>query len=144
FNSIDDSKSIKNGKEIWVSSSSGAIAILKKKTNNVLFHASVPNAHSIQIVPNNRIVAAASTAKEENKIMLFELDEQDHPVFTDSLYSAHGVVWDEQRKSLFALGYDVLREYKRVGKDSLSLVNEWKIPGESGHDLFPSPDGTHL
>jgi hypothetical protein len=144
FNSMDDIKSIKNGKEILVSSSSGAVAVLSKKNKKVLFYASVPNAHSIEILPNNRLVAAASTAKEGNKIMLFDLNLQDQPVFTDSLYSAHGVVWDEQRKSLFALGYDVLREYKMVGKDSLSLTNEWKIPGESGHDLFPSPDGNHL
>ncbi|HLU90605.1 MAG TPA: hypothetical protein VKZ51_12285, partial [Cyclobacteriaceae bacterium] len=46
--------------------------------------------------------------------------------------------------SLFALGYDVLREYKIAARDSLALVKEWKIPGESGHDLFPSPDGRQL
>jgi hypothetical protein len=134
FNSTDDCKAINNGKQILISSSSGAIAIINVADKKVVFHAAVGNAHSIAMLPGNKIAAAASTHANGNKIMLFDIDKPDQPVFTDSLYSAHGLVWDPKRKSLFALGFDVLREYKMNG-NSLSLKAHWKIPGESGHEL---------
>ncbi|CAG5000792.1 hypothetical protein DYBT9275_02533 [Dyadobacter sp. CECT 9275] len=144
FRTMDDCKAINSGKQILVSSSSGAIAILNMKDGKVLFYAAVPNAHSIALLPGNLVAAAASTAKDGNKIMLFDQAKPDSPLFTDSLYSAHGLVWDQKRASLFALGYDVLREYKLVSKNRLELVNKWKIPGIGGHELMPVPDGENL
>lgn len=143
FNSVDDCKSINKGQQILVSSSSGAIAVLDTKSRKVVFYASVPNAHSVEILPGNRIVAAASTHADGNKIMLFDMRDSRKPLYTDSLYSAHGFVWDASRKSLFALGYDVLREYKLVS-DSMTLKESWKIPGVGGHDLYLTPDGKSL
>lgn len=144
FNSVDDCKAIRNGKEILVSSSSGAVAVVERKTNTVKFYASVPNAHSIELLPGNYLAAAASTADKGNRIMIFDLKDGSKPVYTDSLYSAHGVVWDDRRKSLFALGYDVLREYKLLAGGQLQLEQYWKIPGIGGHDLQPTPDGKNL
>ena len=144
FNTMDDCKPVNGGKQILVSSSSGAIAIINLADKKVKFLASVPNAHSIALLPGNRIAAAASTHKNGNKLMLFDMAKPDKAVYTDSLYSAHGLVWDAKRKSLFALGYSVLREYKIVSKDALQLKNEWKIPGIGGHELQPAPDGDHL
>ncbi|MBD2700242.1 hypothetical protein IC229_06325 [Spirosoma sp. BT702] len=146
FNTMDDCKAIRKGEQILVSSSGGAIAIIRRKDKKVLFHAAVPNAHSIELLPGDLIAAAASTHKEGNRIMLFDSHQPDKPLFSDTLYSAHGVVWDDKRKSLFALGMSVLREYKLVktGQPSLKKVNEWNIPGKSGHDLQPAPDGNHL
>ena len=144
FNTIDDCKAINEGRQIMVSSSSGGVAILNRKNQKLLFYANVPNAHSMEMLPNNRLVVAASTAEGGNKIVLFDIDQSDRVVYSDSLYSAHGVVWNSKNENLFALGFDVLREYKLASKDSLCLVNEWKIPGESGHDLYPAPDGKGL
>ena len=144
FKSIADCKSVNNGKQIMVCSSTDGVALLNREDNKVLFYADVPMAHSVAMLPNNLIAVAASTADKGNRVMLFDVDHSEKVVYSDSLYSAHGVVWNSKKKSLFALGFDVLREYKLVSKDSLSLVNEWKIPGESGHDLYPSPDGKGL
>jgi hypothetical protein len=144
FNSIDDCKAIKDGKEILVSSSSGAIAILNKKDKKVLFYTEVPNAHSIELLPDDKIVAAASTAEKGNRLMVFDINSPEKLLFSDSLYSAHGVEWDDKRNSLFALGYDVLREYKIKENFKLELFEEWKIPGISGHDLQMTPDGNNL
>lgn len=143
FNSVDDCKITPDKKHVMVSSSSGAIAMISIENKNVTFLADVPNAHSIELLPDNKIVAAASTSPNGNKIMLFDLDNAANTVDTDSLYSAHGVVWDEDRNSLFALGYDVLREYK-IQDDQLNKINEWKIPGVSGHDLMMAPDKSGL
>lgn len=144
FNSIDDCKSVNGGKDILVSSSSGAVALVRMEDKKVLFYAEVPNAHSIELLPGNKIVAAASTHETGNMLMLFENTNPANLIFTDSLYSAHGVVWDQGRESLFALGYSVLREYKLTGGNSLSLNSEVEIPGIGGHDLQMAPGGDKL
>ncbi len=144
FNSVDDCKAIDKGRKILVSSSSGAVAILDRKSGKALFHADVPNAHSVEILPGNRLAAAASTAAAGNRIMLFDIARPEKALFTDSLYSAHGLVWHQGRKTLFALGYDVLREYRLTKTDSLVLLNSWKIPGIGGHDLNADTQGDGL
>jgi len=143
FNSVDDCKITPDKKQVMVSSSSGAIALINIEDKQVTFLADVPNAHSIELLPDNKIVAAASTARNGNKILLFDIDDSANVIDTDSLYSAHGVVWDDARNSLFALGYDVLREYK-IEDDQLNKINEWVIPGISGHDLMMAPDKSGL
>lgn len=144
FNSIDDCKAVNNGKQILVSSSSGAIAILNREDKKVVLYTDVPNAHSIELLPGNKIIAAASTNPKGNRLMVFDIDNPGVVLFSDSLYSAHGVVWDADRKSLFALGYDVLREYKIENEIELVLKEEWKIPGISGHDLQMAPERDKL
>ncbi len=144
FNSTDDCKAVNGGEWIMVSSSSGAVAVVTFKEKKVLFYTDVPNAHSVELLPGNKIVAAASVTGNGNKLMLFEMSTPPVILYEDSLYSAHGVVWDEKRESLFALGYDVLREYKLADGDSLAMIKEYKIPGISGHDLQLSPEGDKL
>ena len=144
FNSIDDCKPTPDFKQLMISSSSGAVAIVTLKDKKIVFLADVPNAHSVEFLPGNKIVAAASIATEGNRLMLFDTAQPADLIDSDSLYSAHGVVWDEQRSSLYALGYDVLREYKILDEKKFFLYNEWKIPGIDGHDLQLSPDGNRL
>lgn len=146
FNSMDDCKAIDKGKRILASSSSGAIAIIDIKLNKVLFYAAVPNAHSIELLPHDLVAAAASTTKEGNKIMLFNRNKSGEPLFSDSLYSAHGMVWDKDRNRLFALGFDVIREYKLLLKDKpqLQLFKEWTLPFKGGHDLQMAPKENSL
>lgn len=140
FNSVDDVKPVRDATQLLISSSSGGIVLWDLASNKSLFHAYVPNAHSIELLPDGLIVAAASTHEKGNRLMLFDPTSGNEPVATDELYSAHGVVWHAERQTLFALGYDVLREY-RVDQHQLKRLREWKIPGESGHDLTLSPDG---
>lgn len=144
FNTMDDCKPIRDGKQLLVSSSGGAVAVVNVKDKKVLFHAAVPNAHSIALLPGDLIAAAASTNKTGNKIMLFSLGQPGKVLWTDSLYSAHGLVWNEKRKSLFALGYDVLREYKIASGSKLEMVAKWKIPGIGGHELQPADENGNL
>lgn len=70
----------------------------------------------------------------------------DFHIRVDSLYSAHGIVWDNRRNVLFALGYDVLREYKidHHHNNKFVINNEWKVPGISGHDLSMAQDRDNL
>ncbi|QDH79816.1 hypothetical protein FKX85_12545 [Echinicola soli] len=144
FNTMDDCKAINGGEQLLVSSSSGGVALIDTKDSKVQFYATVPNAHSVEILPKDRLVAAASTSSTGNKIMLFDIHRPEKVIFEDSLYSAHGVVWHKENERLYALGYDVLRAYKMPSADKLVLEKEWKIPGEGGHDLQLVPDGRHF
>lgn len=143
FNSIDDCKAAPGGEKLLISSSSGAVAVLNIKGKKVEFLAEVPNAHSIEMLPGNMIAAAASTTPKGNKLMLFENTQPAKLLDTDSLYSAHGTVWDKKRDVLWVLGYDVLRQYSITDK-KLSKNREWTIPGISGHDLQMAPGKNKL
>lgn len=146
FNAIDECKPTPDGKQLMISSSSsiGTVAIINIEDKKIMFYADVPNAHSIEILPDNKIVAAASIKPAGNKLMLFDGAMPENLLDSDSLYSAHGVVWDNKREVLYALGYDVLREYEISNDNKLVMNNEWTIPGISGHDLLMTPDGNGL
>ncbi|KAA0992673.1 DUF6528 family protein [Dyadobacter aurulentus] len=143
FRTMDDCKSIENGRRLLVSSSSGAVAVIDIATKKIDFRADVPNAHSIALLPGNFLAAAASTHKAGNMLMLFDLKKGNKPIYTDTLYSAHGAVWNAGHDRLYALGYKVLREYKQAG-EKLELVQKWAIPGIGGHELMMAPGGQHL
>ena len=138
--SVDECKSVDNHKKILLTSSSGAAVVVDRKTKQVLFYTHVPNAHSAEWLPNNRIIVALSTAAEGNSIELYDIDKPDVVLYKDSLYSGHGVVWIPETEQLFALGFSELREYSLVNWDTknpeLQVENSWKIPGTSGHDLM--------
>jgi hypothetical protein len=59
--------------------------------------------------------------------MIFHPQNNLEPEWTDSLYSAHGLVWHAKTKILYALGYDVLSAYAVKFNDikiALQKVNE--------------------
>ena len=118
--------------------------MIDKATKKVLFYARVGNAHSAELLPGDRIIVAASTNEQGNRIELFDISRSEAPIFHDSLYSGHGVVWDAERELLYALGYDELRAYRLSNWDtptpSLTRQSTWRIPGESGHDLWALPN----
>ncbi len=147
FNTTDECKPVGEN-QILITSSSGGVALVNRDDKKTVFYAHAPNAHSAEYLPGNKLVVALSTAKNGNSIRLYDLDHSDSILFTDSLFSGHGVVWDEQNNSLFALGFDQLREYKLEDWDSsapwLKQVSEWEIPDESGHDLFLTDDSRLL
>lgn len=127
---VDDCKSY--GNEVLISASSGAIVIVGMKDKKTHFYADVPLAHSVEMLPGGLLAAAASTHIKGNRVFLFDTRKGNTPIYSDTLYSAHGLVWNNKQKSLFALGYIVLREYKlNDAGNGLILKNEWKIPGMS-------------
>jgi hypothetical protein len=135
----DECKPVDYNSKILITSSGGGVVLIDRHTKKPVFHAHVPNAHSAELLPGNRIVVALSTAVGGNSIQLFNISEPDEVVFKDSLYSGHGVVWLDDIKRLFALGYSELRSYSLKNWDSekpvLKLEKIWKLPDESGHDL---------
>ena len=138
---IGEHKSVDNNSKILITNASkGAIILIDRKTKKQLFYAIAPNAHSAELLPNNRIAVAVSSHEEGNMLQIYDQNKSNVPVFIDSLYSGHGVIWNKQLKLLFALGYDQLRTYSLEDWESdspkLALQKEWKLPKPGGHDLF--------
>jgi hypothetical protein len=135
----DECKPVDYNSKILVTSSGGGVVLIDRQTRKPVFYAHVPNAHSAELLPGNRLVVALSTAVGGNSIQLFNISEADEVVFKDSLYSGHGVVWIDDIKRLFALGYDELRSYSlkdwNTEKPALRLEKRWNLPDDSGHNL---------
>jgi len=147
FRTTDDCKPLDGGRRILITSSSGGIAIVERPSGKVTFHAEASNAHSAELLPGGRIVVAVSVNEHGNRLILFDENESARELFTTELYSGHGVVWDERRGLLWALGGKELRCY---GLDrwytpvpSLRLRKSYRLPDPGGHDLQPAA-GTDL
>lgn len=136
----DDCKPVDDNKKILISSSGGGVVLVDRKTKQTLFYTHVPNAHSAEWLPDNRIAVALSTADGGNCIELYDVDQPGVALFKDSLYSGHGVVWMPETEQFFALGYSELREYSlrnwSTKNPELYLENNWNLPGTGGHDLI--------
>ena len=149
FYATDECKSVDHGRQILITASwRGGAALIDRETKDVLFYAIIPNAHSAEILPGNRVVVAGSTAEGGNSISLYDLNKSNHVLYKDSLYSGHGVIWDNERELLWALGYDELRAYTledwQTSTPTLKKISTYRIPGISGHDLQVFPGTSKL
>jgi len=144
----DECKPVDGNSKILITSSGGGVVLVDRETKKTLFYARVPMAHSAEMLPGNRIVVVLSTADGGNSIELYNAGEPERVLFSDSLYSGHGVVWMEKMQRLLALGFDELRSYSlhdwKSDKPELELEKTWKLPDESGHDLSLVSDNTLL
>lgn len=136
---LDDCKPVDNGTKLLLTASSGATVLLDIATKKVLFYAKTPMAHSADLLPGGRIAVANSTHQQGNSLELYDMKYPEKPLYRDSLYSGHGVVWNQTNKQLLALGFDELRVYEPVNwtgnKPSLALLKTYKLPDEGGHEL---------
>lgn len=149
FGTTDECKPVEGGKKILITSSGGGVALVERASGRALFSAFVGNAHSAEMLPRNRLVVAGSTHPEGNKLAVFDLKQpadkqQAEPLYTAELHSAHGVVWDEKREMLWALGYEELNSYKLVNwaspEPKLHMSNSYPLPDPGGHDLQATPN----
>ena len=136
---LDECKFVDGNRKLLLTSSSSAVVLLDIKSKVCEFYARTPMAHSADLLPNNRIAVALSTNIKGNSLEIYDISQPEKVLWRDSLYSGHGVVWHAERESLYALGYDVLREYKlkdwQSDTPSLELAASWPLPIKSGHDL---------
>lgn len=148
FRTTDDCKPVDQGTKILISSSSGGCALVERPSGRVVWHARVPNAHSLELLPRDRVIVASSVSPQGNRLVLFDVARSDEPVWQTPLVSAHGVVWDHDRQSLWALGLDELRCYAPKDWDSsqpsFALTASYHLPDDGGHDLQAIPQSKDL
>ncbi len=146
FHHLDECKAVEQGAKILVCASNGGCALIDRATKRVLWRASSRNAHSLDLLPHDRVVVASSLSGDHLEV--FDLKGAAVPVFKTPLHSAHGVVWDDARRCLWALGFDELRCYTLADWDtdvpSLKLKSTHKLPDADGHDLRPVPVSAEL
>ncbi len=100
------------------------------------------NPHSIELMPNGVIAIASSTGGE---VRFFTTDQESSTACSASvaLEDAHGVLWDEEKEVLWAVGRNVLAAY-RVELTADGGVAETEesdlraaISSDHAHDLAP-------
>lgn len=140
FRTIDECKPLSGGR-VLITASSDGVALVERPSGRVLFYAQGANAHSAEMLPGGRIAVACSVRQRGgNRVILFDSATPEKELASAELYSGHGVVWDEQRATLWALGG---RELKAFTAD-LALKAAYELPGEGGHDLWAVPHGPKL
>jgi len=148
FANLDDAKAVNDGKRVLITASNSGVAIVDVATRKVTWMATVRNAHTAEQLPGGLVATASSIGGDELLIFDPKARTAESPVCRTPLPSAHGLVWDDDRKSLWALGYDELRAYKLIDSDRadirLELRKTHKLPGIGGHDLRAVPKSTGL
>jgi len=143
FRTTDDCKPVDGGKKVLVSASSGGLALVERPSGQVSWYGYVGNAHSIELLPGERVAVAGSTNEEGNRLAIFDLKEFNKPLYAEELYSGHGVIWDQEREWLWALGYETLKAYRLndwlTAEPSLIQTAAVALPDTGGHDLYPVP-----
>ena len=74
FRTTDDCKPVDGGRRILISSSAGGVALVDRETRRASFQTQVTNAHSVEMLPGNRIAVAASvsTTSTGDRIVIFD------------------------------------------------------------------------
>lgn len=147
FGTTDESKPLADGR-LLIASSGGAVAVLDRASGQVSFTAEVPNAHSIAALPAGRYVSAASLNARGNRLIAHGEPGTGVTAAEFPLHSAHGVVYDEARGTLYALGNAELQLFDvDPANGALELRQRIPLPGgedADGHDLRAVPRSAEL
>jgi len=150
FGTTDECKPIDGGTKILVTSSGGGVALVDRKSGRPLFYCVVDHAHSADILPGGRVAVAGADEGDGkgNCLAVFDLRVPTKLVWRGELSSGHGVVWDSQRRILWALGANAVKAYRLRDWDSdaphLTMVGQYELPETGGHDLYPVPNSPML
>lgn len=147
---IDDCKPVDNGRKLLITSSYNWCVLLDRESKNILFNTtSVGNAHSAELLPNNRVVVACSdgSTADHDQLQLYDVARSRQVIGRYTLPSAHGVVWCPTTQRLYAIGGQTLNVYSLQDWESanptLKLEKSITTPKASTHDLTAA-DATTL
>lgn len=134
-----DIKRVKGGSHVLMVRA-GKVVLINIATKAVEFYAKPGgNPHSCELLPDGNIATASS---DGNSIKIFYTGGGNKPDGYEYTFGgAHGVVWDNKRQLLWAIGGSKLWSftYNFDSKNpSLKVKNKYEIE-PSGHDLFPVP-----
>ena len=150
FGTTDECKPFDRGQRILITSSGGAVALVDRQQDRTLFYGRAANAHSADLLPNNRVAVAASHDPEGNgdRLIIFDIDQPDQPLWHEELPWGHGAVWDAQRQCLWALSNEDIRVFKLKNWNAeipeLEKESTIALPEPGGHDFYPVHDTTNL
>ena len=116
---LDDCKLVDNKTKVLATSSKSYAVLLDYKTQNLLwFSTGSKNAHSAELLPNNRVAVACSEGGDV--LQIFDIDKNNTVLFSTELTNGHGVVWNEANQRLYAIGGTSLKVYTLTDWDTTS------------------------
>jgi hypothetical protein len=137
---VAECKIVDGGRRVLLAASSDGVALVERATGRTEWHAIVANAHSADMLPGGRIAVAAShRGVAGDRLFIFDASTPMKHTQALELPAGHGVVWDSERKTLWALSGKDLRAYD----SGVRLQRTWPLPDAGGHDLNVVP-GTPL
>jgi hypothetical protein len=147
FATMDDCKPIDGGSKVLVTSSAGGVAIIDRSTGDTEFYATVPDAHSAEVLPGNRLVVVSSNP--DQRLVVFDRSTSGEELFSVPLASGHGAYWEETERTLWALGRRELHAYAltdwETSRPSIRLSGYVReLPSDNGHDLVSVPNSRVL
>ncbi len=141
FNHTDECKPFDGGARILITSSDGAVALVDREKDRVVFHGRAPNAHSADLLPGGRVAVAAShhPTLKGDRLIVFDVTKPDQELWSEELPWGHGVVWDEQRQVLWALADKDIRVFElrdwKTATPKLHRAGSIQLPEGGGHDF---------
>lgn len=141
FRTTDECKPLDGGSKVLITSSGGAVALVDRARDRVLFHGRAANAHSADLLPGGRVAVAAShdPAGKGDRLILFDVAASNQELWSGELPWGHGVLWDEQRRVLWALADADIRVYElrdwETRAPKLQRVALIPLPERGGHDF---------
>lgn len=143
---LDDCKPIDGNTRILATSSHhwAVIVTYDRKRQVEFWTTQCNNAHSAEVLPGNKVVVACSTPT--NQLQLYDRNRPNVVLQTIDLPDAHGVVWNEKRQRLYAIGKQKLGIYRLedADTDAPRLVEEAAVttPKAGTHDLSTVDEDT--
>jgi hypothetical protein len=150
FKTTDECKPYDGGAKILITSSGGGVALVTRSDGRVLFYGRAANAHSAELLPNDRVAVAAShdQAGKGDRLIVFDLAKSNVEVLSEELPWGHGVVWDSQRNKLWALGNTDIRVFElrdwSTASPKLQRLETIALPESGGHNLSVAGGNTPL
>jgi len=145
FKTTDECRPIDDGARVLITSSGGGVALVDRADGRVVFYARVANAHSAEMLPNNRIAVAAShdPAGKGDRLIVFDAAKSNVELLSEELPWGHGALWDAERNRLWALADKDIRLFElrdwQSDKPALRKLATVALPEGMGHNLSAVP-----
>ena len=150
FQTIAECKPADDGRRLLIASSSNGAAVIDRATGRVEFYATAMNGHSIELLPGDRVVIAASHVANGtgDRLSVYDLRQSDVELFHVDTPWPHAVIWDAERQLLWADSQKDVVGYRLTdwGTATPRLTPEVvaPLPDINGHDMMPVPDSPLL
>jgi len=150
FQTIAECKPTPDGRRLLIASSSHGAAVIERRTGRVEFYATAMNGHSIELLPGNRVVIAASHVANGpgDRLSVYDLQRSDVELFHVDTPWPHAVIWDAERQLLWAdskkdvVGYRLTDWASTTPRLTPEVVAP--LPDINGHDMMPVPGSSQL
>ena len=148
FNCPDECKPVLGTSHLLLTASGGGVALVRLSDKSTRFYAKAGgNPHSAVLLPDGNIVSISSAGY----FLVYDVPEHfSDPEKVKSVrypsVGGHGLVWDNQQKTLWVLGYTQLVAYKyNFDKHNPAMTKDFSVslagtPASGGHDLYPVPN----